>query len=178
MQSKLWWLDDHSQCDDSFVLGMKILPPSHVKKVPWPAPGRAVLWPLGHPLNGTQKCTNFTTVRELSLGVGGGGKQKLALLQPLHYGKVEMGRRNSSTPPYREKYHFHFQICWVLLKNWKKSKIHIFQTLTPHFWYKGVFAKNSAWSKYCCVYHVFWDQSWPFSPYLIQFFVFVFFLYR
>ena len=24
--------------------------------------GRPVLWPLGHPLNGTQKCTNFTKV--------------------------------------------------------------------------------------------------------------------
>ena len=37
-------------------------PTSHVKEVPWPAPGRPVLWPPGHPLNGTQKCKNVTTV--------------------------------------------------------------------------------------------------------------------
>merc|ERR1712037_580803 len=42
--------------------GQELNPRNHVKKVPWPAPGKAVLWPLGHPRNGTQKCTNVTTV--------------------------------------------------------------------------------------------------------------------
>jgi len=41
--------------------GQELNPRNHVKEVPWPAPGRPVLWPPGHPLNGTQKCKNVTT---------------------------------------------------------------------------------------------------------------------
>ena len=65
----------------------------------------------------------------------------------LHYAKVVMGRRTFKYTAIQRKISLSLSI-WLsfdsnsLCKKRKIRKIHISKTLTPHFCYKGVFAKK------------------------------------